>query len=111
MNSVAVFSAVQLTMSSALPEADTADRVQLLPLYKLLLLNDDYHSMDFVVETLTKVMRWALAKAMEVMLLAHHEGKAVVMIGPLEVVELKFEQLTSLREGEKGPLRCVIEPC
>lgn len=111
MNSIAGFNAVQLTMKNALPEVDTSDEVRLMPPYKLLLLNDDYHSMDFVVDTLIKVMRWALTKAMEVMLLAHHEGQAVVMVGPLEVVELKFEQLTSLREGEKGPLCFLIEAC
>lgn len=104
------FSAFRASMSSALPEADTADRVRLMPPFKLLLLNDDYHSMDFVVDVLTKVMRWALPKAKEIMLVAHHEGQAVLMVGPLEVVELKFEQVTSLREGEKGPLRCAIEP-
>ena len=111
MKSVKSLVDVRMTVSSATPEADTANQIQLMPPYKLLLFNDDFHSMDFVVEALSKVMRWDIPKAMGVMLLAHHQGQAVLMVGPLEIVELKMEQLVSVKEGAKGPLRCAIGPC
>jgi ATP-dependent Clp protease adaptor protein ClpS len=95
--------------ASASPETEVAGATRLLPPYKLLLLNDDYHGMDFVIETLVKVMRWPASKATEVMLAAHHEGQALLMVGPLEIVELKHEQIRSVSEGKKGPLICVIE--
>lgn len=95
---------------SAAPGLETSDQTRLLPPYKLLLLNDDIHSMDFVVEVLVKVMKWDLGKAVEVMLTAHHQGQAILLVAALEVVELKHEQVASMREGDKGSLRCVIEP-
>lgn len=110
MMHAAVVSPFRIAKNNAVPEAETAGQIRLMPPYKLLLLNDDFHSMDFVVNVLTKVMRWDVPKALDVMLDAHNHGKAIVMIGPLEVVELKHEQMLSLREGDKGPLHCVIEP-
>jgi ATP-dependent Clp protease adapter protein ClpS len=95
--------------ASAVPDTDVRSVTRLLPPYKLILLNDDHHGMDFVVEVLMKIMRWPLERAMQSMMEAHQSGLTILMIGPLEVVELKFEQITSCHEGKKGPLGCVIE--
>lgn len=95
--------------ASAVPDTDFRPVTRLLPPYKLILLNDDHHGMDFVVEVLMKIMRWPVERAMQSMMEAHQSGLTILMVGTLEVVELKYEQITSCHEGVKGPLGCVIE--
>ena len=94
------------------PETDT--KPKLLPPYHVILENDDFHSMEFVVEVLRKVLGVQLEKAFDLMLKAHETGRAVIWTGPKEVAELKAEQITTLREKKNGrdlgPLGCCIEP-
>lgn len=86
-----------------------------VPPYHVILLNDDHHSMEFVVEVLCKVLGVAVERAMQFMLEAHNSGRAVIWTGPREVAELKAEQIHTFHENrgdgrELGPLGCVIEP-
>lgn len=96
------------------PSERTVHEVRLLPPYNVILLNDDYHSMEFVVAVLMKVMNFSIERAVLRMLEAHDTGRAVIWTGAKEVAELKAEQIHSLhekREGvDLGPLGIEIEP-
>jgi ATP-dependent Clp protease adaptor protein ClpS len=102
--------------SSAQPETTSDPKTRTIPPYHVIVENDDNHSMPFVVGVLRKVFSFAHARAVELMLLAHHNGEVIVWTGPQEVAELKIDQIRTNREkhwqtGEEiGPLRCRIEP-
>ncbi len=98
-------------------ETVTAEEVKTrrIPPYHLILLNDDHHSMEFVVETLCRVLGCAVERAVQFMLEAHTTGRAIVWTGTKEVAELKAEQIHSFPEKrddgrDLGPLGCDIEP-
>ena len=87
-----------------------------IPPYHVILLNDDHHSMEFVVGVLCKTIGCNVEKAIQYMLEAHQSGRAVVWTGSREVAELKVDQITSCHEVRTsdnktlGPLGCLIEP-
>jgi ATP-dependent Clp protease adaptor protein ClpS len=90
-------------------------RTRRLPPYNVILLNDDYHSMEFVVEVLCKVLGCSVERAFQLMIEAHESGRAIIWTGSKEVAELKAEQIQTFPEvradgKEFGPLGCVIEP-
>ena len=97
------------------PETVVSTRTRRQPPYHVIILNDDHHSMQFVVEVLCKVVGCTVERAYEYMMTAHTSGRAVVWTGALEVAELKAEQIRTfhetLRDGRQlGPLGCEIEP-
>ena len=86
-----------------------------IPPYHVILLNDDHHTQEFVVEVLCKVLGVPVERASQLMMEAHTSGRAVVWTGPKEVAELKAEQIhtcSEVREDGRdlGPLGCTIEP-
>jgi ATP-dependent Clp protease adaptor protein ClpS len=87
-----------------------------IPPYHVILLNDDRHSMYFVVEVLCKALGCTVERAVEYMLKAHTSGRAVVWTGPKEGAELKVEQIQTFHETSEadgrslGPVGCTIEP-
>jgi ATP-dependent Clp protease adaptor protein ClpS len=82
----------------------------LIPPYHVILQNDDRHSHTFVVSVLCKALGHSVEHAFELMLEAHHCGRAIVWTAPKEVAELKVEQITTFHEDPHGPLGCTIEP-
>jgi ATP-dependent Clp protease adaptor protein ClpS len=91
-------------------------RTRRIPPYNVVLLNDDHHSMEFVIEVLCKVLGCAIERAYQLMMEAHTSGRSIIWSGTKEVAELKAEQIQTCGEirasdGAKlGPLGCVIEP-
>jgi ATP-dependent Clp protease adaptor protein ClpS len=90
-------------------------RTRRIPPYNVILLNDDDHSMEFVVNVLSKALGYTAERCMQLMLMAHRSGRAVVWTGPKEVAELKAEQIRTFhevrgRDWDLGPLGCEIEP-
>ena len=81
-----------------------------IPPYHVILENDDYHSMTFVVSVLCKALGHSVERAYQLMLQAHQTGRAIVWTGTKEVAELKAEQISTFREDPYGPLGCTIEP-
>ncbi|WP_126444412.1 ATP-dependent Clp protease adapter ClpS [Sulfuricystis multivorans] len=79
------------------------------PLYKVVLLNDDYTPMDFVVVVLEKFFRMSREKATRVMLTVHHRGRAVCGVYPRDVASTKVEQVTAFARQHQHPLACVME--
>ena len=79
------------------------------PMYKVLMLNDDFTPMDFVVEVLQKFFAMGLAKATEVMLQVHHEGRGVCGLFPRDIALTKVEQVSAFARQHQHPLQCVME--
>lgn len=79
------------------------------PMYKVVLNNDDYTPMDFVVEVLTKFFSMDLERANHVMFRVHKEGKAVVGTYSSEIAETKVAQVNQYSRDNEHPLLCTME--
>jgi ATP-dependent Clp protease adaptor protein ClpS len=79
-------------------------------LFKVLLLNDDYTTMDFVVEILETVFNKAPAEAYRIMMAVHTQGQGLCGVYPFEVAETKVATVVDLARGHGFPLRATIEP-
>jgi ATP-dependent Clp protease adaptor protein ClpS len=78
-------------------------------MYKVLLLNDDYTPMDFVVVVLQKFFCLSREKATVVMLQVHREGKGLCGIYPRDVAATKTDQVVAFARQHQHPLVCVME--
>lgn len=96
------------------PTGEDDTRTRRVPPFHVVLLNDDEHSMEFVVTVLLKVFGYPSQRCVDLMLEAHRTGRSIVWTGSKEVAELKLEQIRSFHEKRSGrdlgPLGCVIEP-
>lgn len=79
------------------------------PRFKVLLLNDDYTTMDFVVEVLKHVFHKSEPEANRIMLNVHQQGSGVCGLYPLEIAETKIEIVDSLARERGFPLKCTME--
>ncbi|MDK3016981.1 ATP-dependent Clp protease adapter ClpS [Pseudodonghicola flavimaris] len=79
------------------------------PLYKVLLLNDDYTPMEFVVHVLERFFNMTHAQAFEVMLTVHKKGVAVVGVFSHEIAETKVGQVMDFARRHQHPLQCTME--
>lgn len=93
---------------SSLLEAEKA-RLKPPPLYKVLLLNDDYTPMDFVVVVLQTVFAMGREKATLVMLQVHRDGMGVCGTYTREVATAKVGQVIGLARKHQHPLQCTME--
>ncbi len=78
-------------------------------LFKVLLHNDDYTPMDFVVEILTRIFSKSAHQATEIMLTVHHQGVGVCGIYPYEIAETKVLLVTEAAREREYPLQCTLE--
>lgn len=78
-------------------------------MYKVLIINDDFTPMDFVVDVLVKFFKMTLDRATEVMMQVHTRGKGVCGIYSHEIAETKTNQVNSYAKKHKHPLLCVLE--
>lgn len=78
-------------------------------LYKVVLMNDDYSTMEFVVQVLETVFQKSPAEAFRVMMQVHTQGSAIAGIYPWEVAETKVETVTKMAKNAGYPLRAVTE--
>ena len=79
------------------------------PLYKVLLLNDDYTPMEFVVAVLERFFGMSHAQAFELMLTVHKKGVAVVGVFSYEIAETKVAQVMDFAQRHQHPLQCTME--
>jgi ATP-dependent Clp protease adaptor protein ClpS len=77
--------------------------------YKVILNNDDYTPMEFVIEVLMTFFNMDSDRATEVMLQVHHEGKAVCGIYPADIAHTKAEQVNRFARDHEHPLLCSCE--
>lgn len=87
----------------------TKPRTQRPPLYKVLLLNDDFTPMEFVVHVLERLFNMTRAQAIEIMLTVHRKGVAVVGVFSHEIAETKVAQVMELARRQQHPLQCTME--
>src|SRR5215813_1991247 len=79
-------------------------------LFKVLLLNDDYTTMDFVVEVLESVFHKQPAEAFRIMMMVHTQGKGLCGVYPHEVAETKIDTVVTRARENGFPLRASMEP-
>ncbi|MEM6467476.1 MAG: ATP-dependent Clp protease adapter ClpS [Pseudomonadota bacterium] len=79
------------------------------PLYKVLLLNDDYTPMEFVVHVLERFFGISHQAAIKVMLTVHQKGVAVVGVFSFEIAETKVTQVMDYARRNQHPLQCTME--
>ena len=84
-------------------------KVKLPPMYKVLLLNDDYTPMEFVVLVLQKFFGMTRERATQVMLKVHREGMGVCGVYPRDVASTKVQQVAAYARKHQHPLQCVME--
>lgn len=77
--------------------------------YGVYLLNDDYTTMDFVVEVLTEIFMLDEERAVAVMLLVHHEGKGLCGVYTRDIADTKQQQVLQRARQEGHPLQCIVE--
>jgi ATP-dependent Clp protease adaptor protein ClpS len=78
-------------------------------MYRVLLLNDDYTPMEFVVHVLERFFAMDREKATTVMLKVHNEGAGLAGIYPRDLAETKVNQVTGFAREHQHPLQCVME--
>ncbi|MBL8483103.1 MAG: ATP-dependent Clp protease adapter ClpS [Rhodocyclaceae bacterium] len=79
------------------------------PLFKVMILNDDYTPMDFVVVVLQKFFSMNREQATRVMLKVHREGVGVCGVFPRDVAATKVEHVCAYARAHQHPLACVME--
>ncbi len=80
------------------------------PMYVVILFNDDYTPMEFVIEVLQQYFLLDLDRATEVMLTVHYRGKGVAGVYPRDIAETKAQQVNHYARSQGHPLLCQIEP-
>jgi len=84
-------------------------KVKAPPLFKVILLNDDYTPMEFVVVILQTFFAMTREKATQVMLKVHREGMGVCGVYPRDIATTKVEQVVAYARKHQHPLQCVME--
>lgn len=78
-------------------------------MYKVILLNDDFTTMDFVVDVLMKIFDKHYNEAVDIMIAVHKDGRGVCGIYPFEIAEAKAMQVKKLARENGFPLKAIIE--
>jgi ATP-dependent Clp protease adaptor protein ClpS len=92
------------------PVAESEEKVEKPPLYRVLLHNDNYTTMDFVVWVLQSIFNMPEEQAVQVMLNVHVKGIGVAGVYTFEVAEMKVEKTISTAREHEFPLLCTMEP-
>jgi ATP-dependent Clp protease adaptor protein ClpS len=79
------------------------------PMFKVMLLNDDYTPMEFVVVVLQKFFSMTRERATQVMLKVHREGIGICGVYPRDVATTKVQQVAAYSRKHQHPLQCVME--
>ncbi len=98
----------QLSDDLALQEAKP--KLKKPPLYKVILLNDDYTPMEFVIRVLERFFRKNREEATHIMLHVHQKGMGICGVFTREVAETKVRQVMLYAAENQHPLQCTMEP-
>jgi len=98
-----------LPQSTELPVAESEEKTEEPALFKVLLHNDDYTTMDFVVHVLQTIFNMPEDQAIQVMLNVHVKGIGIAGIYTYEVAEMKVAKTTAVAREQEFPLLCTIE--
>ena len=97
-----------MSIQSAFREK-TSDQVKEPPQYNVIMLNDDFTTMDFVVKILIEVFKKDAATAERLMLIVHKQGQAVVGTYPYDIAVTKVSRALSMAREEGFPFRMTVE--
>ena len=88
-----------------------AQRAKAMPpkMYKVLLLNDDYTPMEFVIVVLQRFFGMDTEQATRIMLKVHNEGRGVCGVFPRDIAATKVEQVSAFARRHQHPLACIME--
>ena len=92
-----------------LPVAESEEKTEEPPLFKVLLHNDDYTTMDFVVHVLQSIFNMPENQAIQVMLNVHVKGIGIAGTYTYEVAEMKVAKTTAMAREQEFPLLCTME--
>jgi len=90
-------------------EVDTRPETKEPSLYRVVLLNDDYTPMDFVVHILESVFHKSTVEATQIMLNVHKKGSGLAGVYTREIAETKVYTVQELARKERFPLKCIME--
>jgi ATP-dependent Clp protease adaptor protein ClpS len=99
----------ELIDSYELVEEEIKEEVEEPPKYHVLLLNDDFTPMDFVVDVLCQFFNKTLDQATDIMLTVHYKGKALCGTYTADVAETKVDHVARYALENEHPLKCVLE--
>lgn len=91
------------------PEIKEKPSVKEPKMYKVVIHNDHYTTMDFVVEVIVKVFHKVPSEATRIMLEVHYKGKGVVGVYPYDIAVTKVNQVHEMARSREFPLRCSVE--
>jgi len=92
------------------PASKTNEKIKEPEEFRVILLNDHYTTMEFVVEVLMVIFHKSIVDANRIMLDVHRKGKGVVGVYPWDIAATKTEQVHTAAKANEFPLRCIIEP-
>ncbi len=98
-----------LPQREELPVAESEEKTEEPPLFKVLLHNDDYTTMDFVVHVLESIFNMPEDQAIQVMLNVHVKGIGIAGVYTYEVAEMKVAKTTAVAREQEFPLLCTME--
>lgn len=99
----------EIDQSQGLAVEEEKPKLKRPPLYQVVLINDDFTPMEFVVEVLQTVFAMERNSATRVMLEVHTKGKGVCGVYSYEIAETKVAQVTSIAQQQQHPLLCTME--
>jgi ATP-dependent Clp protease adaptor protein ClpS len=85
-------------------------RLKKPPLYRVLIHDDDFTTMDFVVEVLETIFHHPHGEAVRIMLDVHHKGIGLAGVYPHELAETMAARVTQAARAQEFPLLCTVEP-
>lgn len=85
-------------------------RLKRPPLYRVILLNDDYTTMEFVIRVLQLIFHHDEERAAQIMMHVHQKGAGICGVYTREIAETKVEQVLAYAEQNEHPLQCTMEP-
>jgi ATP-dependent Clp protease adaptor protein ClpS len=92
------------------PVSKTTERVKEPEQFRVILLNDHFTTMEFVVEVLMIIFHKGIEDANRIMLDVHEKGRGVVGVYPWDIAVTKTEQVHAVAQVNDFPLRCIVEP-
>ncbi|MGH8457295.1 MAG: ATP-dependent Clp protease adapter ClpS [Stenotrophobium sp.] len=99
----------QYEQGHGLAVEEAKPKLKLPPMYRVVMVNDDYTPMDFVVQVLQQFFRHQREKAVQIMLEIHTHGRGVAGIFPVEIAETKTAQVNAYARKHQHPLLTVME--
>ena len=100
----------EIQRSDGLVVEEAKPKLKRPQLYRVILINDDYTPMEFVVMVLQRVFKLPHEQAVQVMLKVHTEGAGVCGVFTAEVAETRVREVLGLARENEHPLQCTMEP-